>query len=128
MKKSFILMFLTMIGLTSMAQSKFNVSGTIIEEGTNEAILSATVRILSLPDSTMVGGAATGADGTFNIKDVKKGKYAIKVTYIGYKDKVIPFDLTNQKEKNASAGYIHLISDSKLLKEAQVSAAAARMI
>ncbi|MCQ2258612.1 MAG: outer membrane beta-barrel protein [Bacteroidaceae bacterium] len=127
MKKSFILMFLTMIGLTSMAQSKFNVSGTIIEEGTNEAILSATVRILSLPDSTMVGGAATGADGTFNIKDVKKGKYAIKVTYIGYKDKVIPFDLTNQKEKNASAGYIHLISDSKLLKEAQVSAAAAKV-
>ena len=87
MKKTLLAMMLTLVGLSAMAQSKFNVSGTILEDGTSEPVISATVRILSLPDSTMVGGAATGSDGTFNIKSVKKGKYVVKITYIGYQDK-----------------------------------------
>ena len=94
MKKSFIALFLTFVGLSAMAQSKFNVSGIILESETNEAVISATVRILSLPDSSMVGGAATGTEGSFNVKGVKRGKYALKITYIGYQEKVMPLDLT----------------------------------
>ncbi|MBR1521637.1 MAG: TonB-dependent receptor [Bacteroidaceae bacterium] len=127
MKKSFLALFLTFVGLNAMGQSKFNVSGTILEEETSEAIVSATVRVLSLPDSSMVGGAATGLDGSFTIKDVKKGKYAVKITYIGYKERVMPLDLTNKKEKNVSVGYIHITPDSKLLKETEVVANAAQV-
>lgn len=127
MKKTFIALFLTLMGLSTMAQSKFNVSGTILDEETGEAIISATVRILSLPDSTMVGGAATGVDGAFNVKDVKKGKYAVKITYIGYRERVMPLDLTTKKEKSVSIGYVHITPDSKLLKEAQVVANAAQV-
>lgn len=127
MKKSLLALFLSLIGMTAMAQSKFNVSGTIIEEETNEPVLSATVRILSLPDSAMVTGAATNVNGMFNVKDVKKGKYAVKITYIGFQERVFPLDLTKQNSKDVNMGYIHLKSDSKLLKEAQVSAAAAKV-
>ncbi len=118
-----------MIGsLSAVAQSKFNVSGTILEEETNEAIVAATVRVLSLPDSAMVGGAATDANGAFNIKSIKKGKYAVKITYIGYQERVMPLDLTNKEEgKTVSIGYIHITPDSKLLKEAQVVANAAQV-
>ncbi len=127
MKKSFLTLLLTFVGLNMMGQSKFNVSGTILEEETSEAIVSATVRVLSLPDSSMVGGAATGLDGSFTIKDVKKGKYAVKITYIGYKDRVMPLDLTNKKEKNVNIGYLTITPDSKLLKEAEVTANAAQV-
>ena len=114
-------------GLCAMAQSKLNVSGTILEEGTEEPIISATVRILSLPDSSMVGGAATGLDGTYNIKDVKKGNYLLKITFIGYKERILPLDLTGKKDKNFSMGYIHITPDSKLLKETEVVANAAQV-
>ena len=114
-------------GLQSIAQSKINVSGTILENETEEPVMAATVRILSLPDSSMVGGAATDLNGAYTIKDVKKGNYAVKITYIGYKDRVLPLDLTGKKEKNFSMGYIHITPDSKLLKETEVVANAAQV-
>ncbi|MDE5998818.1 MAG: carboxypeptidase-like regulatory domain-containing protein, partial [Bacteroidaceae bacterium] len=124
-----ILAALCMIGsLSAIAQSKFNVSGTILDQETNEAVMAATVRVLSLPDSAMAGGAATDANGAFSIKNIKKGKYAVKITYIGYQERVMPLDLTNKEEgKNVNIGYIRITSDSKLLKEAQVVANVAQM-
>lgn len=127
MKKILMALFFGATGLYSMAQSKINVSGTILEDGTEEPVMSATVRILSLPDSSMVTGAATGMDGTYNIKDVKKGKYALKITYIGYKERIMPLDLTGKKERNFSMGYIHITPDAKILKDAEVVANAAQV-
>ena len=127
MKNLLTIALLTLGSISAMAQSKFNVSGSVVEKGTNEAVISATVRILSLPDSSMVNGAATDATGAFTVKDVKKGKYAVKVTYIGYQDKVIGLDLTNKKDKNVSLGVIAIDPDSKLLKEAKVTANAAKV-
>ncbi|MBQ9642216.1 MAG: TonB-dependent receptor [Bacteroidaceae bacterium] len=127
MKKSLLLLLCCALSILSQAQSKFNVSGIVMEKGTNEPIPSATVRILSLPDSTMVTGAATDLKGAFNIQNVKKGKYALKVTFVGYNDHVLPLDLTSKKEKNVSVGYITLTDDTRMLKEAVVSANAAQV-
>jgi len=127
MKKSVLTLFFAITYLCSFAQSKFNVSGSVVEEGTNEPVISATVRVLSLPDSTMVSGAATNSLGAFTVKDVKKGKYAIKVTYIGYNDKVVALDLTNKKTKEVSVGNIIIGTNSKLLKEAKVTANVAKV-
>ena len=127
MKKSLLALFLTFVGLSAMAQSKFNVSGTILEDETNEVVISATVRILNLPDSSMVAGAATGFDGSFNIKNVKAGKYALKITYVGFQTKVLPLDLTNKKDKNVNVGYLHISPDSKLMKDVTVTANVAKV-
>ena len=127
MKKTLLACLLSALGANALAQSKFNVSGIILEDESNEPVVSATVRILSLPDSSMVGGAATAPDGSFEIKDVKKGKYVTKITFIGYKDRLMPLDLTNKKEKKVSVGYIHISPDSKMLKEATVSANVAQV-
>ena len=127
MKKSITALFLTLVSICAAAQSKFNISGTILESESNEVIIAATVRILSLPDSNMVAGTATGTNGSFSIKNVKKGNYLLKITYIGYQDKVMPLDLTTKKDKDVNIGYVHIIPDSKLLKEAQVTANAAQV-
>ena len=127
MKKLLLLSFLCLSALLSVAQSKFNVSGIVIEKGSNEPIPSATVRILSLPDSALVTGAATDTKGVFNIKGVKKGRYALKVTFIGYSDHNLPLDLTAKREKDVNMGYITLSDDAHMLKEAVVSANAAQV-
>ena len=127
MKKTLQAILLSVHGANARAQSKFNVSGIILEDGSSEPVISATVRILSLPDSAMVGGAAAAPEGSFEIKDVKKGKYVTKITFIGYKDRLMPLDLTNKKEKKVNIGYIHITPDSKMLKEATVSANVAQV-
>ena len=128
MKKFTLALFLlTGVSSTVIAQSKFNVVGTIIEKENHSAIPQATVRVLSLPDSAMVTGASTDANGSFKIQNVKKGKYALKVSFIGYQDHTINLDLTNKNEKTVNIGYLTLLENNKMLKEAVVSANAAQV-
>ncbi len=125
--------FLTAIVLTSLstgtitAQSKYAVSGTVIEKETNEAVVSATVQVLSLPDSSFVAGVATNSSGGFTMQNVTKGRYALKVSFIGYQNKIISLDLTKAKSKKVDIGYITLQSDAVMLKEAKIYGNAAKI-
>lgn len=128
MKKIAAIAALTMLCCMSItAQSKFNINGTIIEKGTNEAVVSATVQLLSLPDSTFVKGIATGTQGEFTLKDIKKAKYTLKVSYIGYITKYVDIDLNTQKTSKVNIGYITLASDAIMLGVAEVTANAAKV-
>ncbi len=128
MKKSVLLIAMTLMSCANLfAQSKFNVSGIVIEKGTNDAVASATIQLLSLPDSTFVTGVATSSMGVFEFKDVKKAKYALKFSYIGYVTKYVDLDLTTKKDKKVDIGYITFVSDAIMLKEAQVTANAAKV-
>ena len=127
MKRTLLSCLLCVLATIVSAQSKFNVSGIVMEKGTNEAIPSATVRILSLPDSALVAGAVTDVKGAFTVKNVKKGNYALKVTFIGYSDHVLPLDLNKAKGKDYNIGYITLVDDAKMLKEAVVTANVAQV-
>ena len=69
---------------SAMAQSTFDVSGTVVEKATGEAVMAATIQLMTLPDSTFVEGTTTGAQGQFVFKDVKKGDYTLQVSYIGF--------------------------------------------
>lgn len=110
-----------------LAQSKFNVNGSIIEKGTNEAIMSATIQLLTLPDSTFSAGTTTDVQGAFNFKNVQKGKYTVKISYIGFQTKYVELDLTAKKQKKVDLGYITMNSDAIMLKEAQVTAHASKV-
>ena len=128
MKKFLTLATASMLcSLSLMAQSKFNVSGSIIDKETNEAIISGTVQLINLPDSSFSSGAVTDAQGAFNFKNINKGKYALKVSYIGYQTKYVDLDLNTKKSKKVDMGYITLATDAIMLKEAQVSAHAAKV-
>jgi hypothetical protein len=45
---------------------------------------SSTVMILSLKDSSLVNFGVTDAKGIFEIKNVNKGEYLLKITFVGY--------------------------------------------
>ncbi len=128
MRKSLIaVVLMAMVSTVAVAQSKFNVSGTVIEKGSSEVVMSATVQVISLPDSAFVTGAATSEVGAFEIKGVKKGNYALKVSYIGYLPRFVPLDLRKEKKRDVEMGYITLESDAIMLREATVTAAAAKV-
>ena len=54
----FFILFLILLIMPAYAQKGVDITGTVIEEGTNEPIEQATVRLLSVKDSSMIGGVA----------------------------------------------------------------------
>ena len=65
----------------SFGQGKL--SGVITDSETKETLIGATVMIVGT-----YKGSATDIDGKYTIPDIKKGDYSIKVSFIGYADKI----------------------------------------
>lgn len=110
--------------VSSIAQTKnITVTGTVIEADTKQPILQASVRLLSLPDSTYAAGVATLTNGRFTLPKVAAGKYVMHITYIGLQPQYIPVQL-NANNLNRNMGTIALESDAVLLQEAVITAEA----
>ena len=124
MKKYLFLALL--IGLStaiSFAQNqRVSVSGTVLDNEDSSPVVQATIQLLSLPDSAMVVGDVTNTKGYFKVS-ARPGKYALKVSFIGYVSYVKPLNLTASKPETY-LGKIMLKSDAIMLKEAVVTAEA----
>ena len=59
-------------------------TGVISDKETNETLPGATIILVGT-----YKGASTDMDGKYTIEDIKPGDYAVKITYIGYSDKII---------------------------------------
>lgn len=77
-------------------QGKVDVTGTIIEEETNEPIEQATIRLLNVKDSSMVTGVASSRNGTFTLKNVKAGSYLLHVSFVGFDPLYQPLRITGK--------------------------------
>ena len=112
--------------LSTFSQTKnITVSGRVVED-TKEPAVQATVQLLSLPDSAQAAGVATSNQGYFTLPKVKEGNYALKVSYIGFKTKVLPLRLSaSAPDKNM--GTLVLETDAVMLAEAVVTAEAAQV-
>lgn len=62
------------------------VKGVVVDTS-GESMPSATVRLLSVKDSTFVAGVKTNAMGAYTFSSVKEGKYILEATYLGYTTK-----------------------------------------
>ncbi|WP_418696731.1 TonB-dependent receptor [Bacteroides sp.] len=109
--------------LSAFSQTKnITVSGRVMED-TKEPAIQATVQLLSLPDSTQVGGVASSSQGYFTLPKVSAGKYVLKVSYIGFKTKFIPLQLS-ASAPTKNVGTLTLDTDAVMLAEAVVTAEA----
>ncbi len=95
----------TVVSVAS-AQSSSNVSGTIVDFATGEAIIGVTVAVEGGNK-----GAITNLDGAFNINDIELGS-TINVSYLGYKSQSIVH--------NGAELTIELVSDTKEIDEVVV--------
>lgn len=109
--------------LSAFAQTKnITVSGRIMED-TKEPAIQATVQLLTLPDSTQAAGIASNMQGYFTLPKVRAGKYVLKVSYIGFKNKYLPLQLS-ASVPNKNVGILTLESDAVMLAEAVITAEA----
>ena len=128
MKRLFSVMTMVLLSCVGMmAQSTFEVSGTVVDKTTGDAVIAATVQLMMQPDSAYAAGTTTGTQGEFSLKNVKKGTYVLKISYIGYVTKCVNVDLNTQKKKKVELGYITMAADAIQLKEVEVTAHAAKV-
>ena len=129
MKKKLLLLLAIIVASTISveAQRSFDISGTVIEKTTGEAVVGATIKLLTLPDSAFVTGTTTGLQGEFSFKNVKKAEYTMKISYISFVTKCVDLDLNQQKKRNVNIGYITMAADVVQLKGLEVAAHAAKV-
>ena len=122
MKSGKCLLMLLMILFSPMAfaqQSGVNVTGSVVEQGSDTPIEQATVRLLNVKDSAMVRGVVSARNGSFTLKNVKKGSYLLHITFIGYDPLYQPLQITGQKNP-VNVGKLELSDGAIELGEAVV--------
>lgn len=116
----FFWLFLILFSLPAFAQrGGVDVTGTVVEEGNNEPIEQATVRLLNVKDSTMVGGVASSRNGNFTLKGIKAGSYLLHVSFVGFDPLYQPLRITG-KNNPVNVGKLALSDGSIMLGEAIV--------
>ncbi len=123
MNRLFTTVFLTFFISQAFSQNSFSVSGKLTDSN-NESIVSATVILSSQRDSTFQKATFSNENGDFELKNVPKGFYLLKITSVGFvaKTERVPL-LANDKVFSQ----IILEEDSKLLGEVEVKAKQVRV-
>jgi len=79
----YIYLILTLLVLNESLLAQGTLSGTITDKATKEGLIGATVLLIGT-----YKGAATDFNGKYTIKDIKPGDYSIRISYVGYKEKI----------------------------------------
>ena len=118
------LVLMLLCTLSIFAQNKvISVSGRVVESDSKEPAAQATVQLLSLPDSAYAAGIASSNKGWFTLPKVKAGKYLLKISYIGFRTKFVPVQLSNNVPEK-KMGNIALEPDAVMLSEAVITGTA----
>lgn len=108
-----ILLFFTAHGFAQ----DISIRGKVKERGSDKTLEFANVALLSVSDSSVVGGVMTGLDGGFDFI-TKPGKYILRVGFIGYESHFRDLDLGERR--NVNLGTIALALDAANLEEVVV--------
>lgn len=111
---SFLLLALTYeVSAQTLSQT---IRGTVIDKITHAPLFGANIIIA---ESNPLLGAASDPDGIFRIAKVPVGKHTLKVTYLGYKERLIPNVVLNSGKEVVLV--IELEEDILISKEVVIS-------
>ena len=96
----------------------FKVVGSLRDSVSGEFLAFVNVAVLDSVDSSFVKGAATNFDGLFELTDIPAGAYLLRISAIGYRNELIPFNVTN----NTALGTFRLKPGATTLKEVSITA------
>ena len=113
----------TALVMAVMTFAQRTVTGKVVEQDTQEAVIQATAALLS--GEKVVANAVTNTNGGFSIKAPRDGSYTLKVTYVGFKTYSKKINIKDGKDYHA--GTISLEPDAIMLKGATVTAHASKV-
>ena len=103
----------------TFAQGKIN--GQITDDK-NKIVEFASVTLLKAKDSTLVKGALSDQNGSFEFEKIASGEYLVNVSQMGYKKFYTPRFSLDSDNLNVKLSNLIMQEDSKQLSEVQVVA------
>lgn len=104
------------------AQNKgVTLSGKVIDAQAKTALPYANLLLKTTVEGTFVAGTISNENGVFTFSSVKKGKYLLVASLVGYKAQPLPV-LVGQLSEFLDLGTIELTEDRQLLDEVKVTA------
>ena len=97
----------------------FKVVGSLRDSVSGEFLAFVNVAVLDSADSSFVKGGSTNFDGLFELTEVPAGAYLLRVSAIGYQNRLVPFNVTN----NTALGTLRLAPGATTLSEVKITAA-----
>ena len=123
MNISVLLHLIAMATVSVMAQN-VSIRGKVVSADDASPLPSATVRFVSIKDSTMVRGSYTERDGSFSVKDLTVGPWKMTISYVGYQKLESTQFL---RDSRPDIGVFRLKKDTISGKAVEVEAMAVRM-
>jgi len=114
------ILFALVLGIlaTALVAQNFNIKGKLMDES-GSGLPSATVLLLNARDSIMVNYALSNLEGWFEIRNVRRGDYLLKLSYVGYATKTLP--VVAPEGNQLDLGGITLTSRATILGEVTVA-------
>ena len=95
---------------------KIKAEGSVVDSKTNEPLVGAAVKVTSADGGTGTFGICD-SEGNFSFEVDRPGKYALEVTYVGYK--MLSKDVTLFPGRGSKIGTLKLLEDPKQLAEVE---------
>ncbi|WP_373496936.1 outer membrane beta-barrel protein [Aquiflexum sp.] len=115
----YLLTFLFSISIIQLtAAQNFTVKGVVKETDRQEPLPFVNILLLSSNDSTQVGGTVSDIDGHFEITDVRRGSYLVKVQFMGYREFTKEIELNS----NVDLGILSVREEATDLHEVVIEA------
>ncbi|WP_422360018.1 TonB-dependent receptor domain-containing protein [Reichenbachiella sp.] len=114
MIRTTIITLLVLISLTVQAQTRIQIVGKVVEQGSNTPVEFATVAIINPETKKPITGATTSLEGAFAI-NTTESHFEIEISFIGFEKRIISdFQMANNR---VDLGTVVIKSDSKQLEE-----------
>lgn len=107
------------------SQSNITIKGSVTDT-LNNPLIQATVLLLEKNDSTMVAYTRCEMDGSFKFKDVDKGNYVVKSTYVGFLPLIVEANTMSGDDLNL--GQIEMTELAEELMTVVIKAAKAPIV
>ena len=124
MKKIITMLLVMFCAVLSVSAQKFTVTGSIVDDKTNEPIELVNV-ILFTTDDQLVTGTFTDSLGRFTLRTDRKGNFKLRSSYLTYDTMSKVINLSSKDSVNV--GVIKMHSNVRALNEAVVTETLARV-
>jgi len=119
--KQLIIAMLLVTNILSASDTKWQITGKIIEDKTEDVVPYATVAIYNKSDSSIVTGTISDDNGLFIFEKISPGDYYLKISFMGFKEQIIDPIVFNNSTKNIDLGTIYLKPILEALSEVVVT-------
>ncbi len=123
MKSFFFLVFSSILFSFAQPPASGRISGKVVDASLGKPLEYSSLTIQNLKDSTIILGSLVDDKGNFEINTIPYGVYKLTVSFLGYKDYIIPaLKVFPPDHVDVKLGTLKVNEDAKVLDEVEIKA------